>query len=136
METLLTVAVILITLAIIVQAGVLISMYLMSRRVTSKLDLLMTETQRLIVPVESITHNLKTVSDDLAETGKHIQRMTSDVRDTVMHTMDEARHTVIRPIRQYSAIASAIAVGIRTFFAGGTQTTETHTQHERKHPAA
>jgi hypothetical protein len=126
METLLTVAVILITLAIIIQAGVLISMYLMSRRVTSKVDLLMTETQRLMVPVESITHNLKTVSDDLAETGKHVD------------TVDEARHIVIRPIRQYSAIASAIAVGVRTFFSGGTQTTETHTdiQQERKHPAA
>ena len=34
METLLTVAIILTTLAIIVQAGILVSMYLMSRRLT------------------------------------------------------------------------------------------------------
>jgi flagellar basal body-associated protein FliL len=145
MEILLMVAVVVVTIAIVVQAGVLLSMYFMSRRVTDKVDLLMTETQRLMEPVESITRNLKTVSDDLAETGKlahqqmlHIQQMTAEVRDIVMHTVDEARHTVMRPILQYSALASAIAEGVRTFFSRRTQTTETHTdlQQERQHPAA
>ena len=45
---------------------------------------------------------------------------------------NEARGTVMRPIRQYSAIASGIAEGIRTFFAGKRE----ETTIEEEHPAA
>ena len=89
METLLMVAVILTTLAIIVQAGVLISMYLLSRRLTNKADLLMNDSQ-------SITNDLKTVAGNMKETGK------------------TARTMVLRPIREYSAIAMAVAKGLHT----------------------
>jgi len=136
METLLVVAVVLTTLAIIVQAGVLVSMYLLSRRLTDKAELLMNESRRLIAPLESITSNLKTVANDMAETGRiahqeilQIQQMVSEtqqsirtqieeVRSIVTDTVLEARAVVMRPVRQYSAIASAIAEGVRTFFKG------------------
>jgi hypothetical protein len=134
METVLMVAVVLITLAVIAQAGVLLAMYLLSRRVTGRVEVLMNESQKLITPLESITSNLKAVSEDLAETGQiarrqmlHIQSLIGDtreeirlqflhVRERVVDTVEEARETVMRPIRQYSAMASAIAEGIRTFF--------------------
>ena len=90
METLLIVAVILTTLAIIVQAAVLVSMYLLSRRLTNKADLLMDDTQ-------SITSNLKTASNQVAETSR------------------SARRVIMRPVREYSAIAMGIATGLRTF---------------------
>ena len=90
METLLIVAVVLTTLAIIVQAAVLVSMYLLSRRLTNKADLLMDDTQ-------SITSNLKTASNQVAETSK------------------SARRVIMRPIREYSAVAMGIATGLRTF---------------------
>jgi len=156
METLLMVAVVLIALAIVTQAGVLIAMYLMSRRISTKAETLMADTKKLIVPLESITSNLKIISDDLAETGKiarqqvlHVQEIVREaqdsirgqifeVRERVLDTVDEARDMVMRPIRQYSAIASGIAAGIRTFFGGRHQPVETETtfEQERQYPAA
>jgi virulence-associated protein VagC len=136
MQTLLIVAVVVITLAIIAQAGVLLAMYLLSRRLTGKVEGLMEDSRRLMEPLESITNNLKSVSNDLAQTGEiaraqilHIQELIvetrenirmqlGEVRERVLDTVDEACETVMRPIRQYSAIAQAIAEGIRTFFRG------------------
>ena len=108
METLLIVAVILTALAIIVQAGMLVSMYLLSRRLTNKADLLMSDSQ-------SITNNLKTVTSDMKETGR------------------TARTMVLRPIREYSAMALGVAKGVRTFFK--RRKTETDTIKEER-PAA
>jgi hypothetical protein len=136
MQILLTVAVILIALAIIVQAGVLVSMYLMSRKLANKADVLMTASQRLMPPLETITNNLKTTSDHLAESGKiareqvmntqqfvtesqnNIRQQILEVRGMVLDTVDEARTVVMRPVRQYAAIATAVAEGVRTFFSG------------------
>ena len=136
METLLVVAVILTALAIIVQAAVLVSMYLMSRRLSNKADVLMTAGQRLMPHVETITNNLKSASNDLAESGKiareqplHVQRLVTEthqsirdqiveVRERVLEAVDEARTVVMPPLRQYSSLATAIAVGVRTFFKG------------------
>lgn len=113
METLLIVAVVLTALAIIVQAGVLVSMYLMSRKLANKTQLLMDDSRRIMRPVEGITTNVKLMTDDFTVTGKRAQEELHRVLDTVA----EARSTVMRPVRQYSAMASAIAEGLRTFFA-------------------
>jgi len=161
METVLMVAVVVITLAVIAQAGVLLAMYMLSRRLTGKVEVLMNESQKLITPLESITSNLKSVSDDLAETGQiareqmmQIQSLVGDtreeirlqflhVRERVVDTVEEARETVMRPLRQYSAIASAIAEGVRTLFKGTPEqksTTEIEAEREinihRDRPAA
>ena len=159
MQTLLIVAVVVIALAVITQAGVLIAMYLLSRRVTDKVQGLMDESRKLMAPLETITNNLKAVSDDLAETGAlarqqvlHVQGMInetrdnirvqlSEVRERILDTVEDARHTVMRPIRQYSAMATAIAEGIRTFFGKKQQnpTEEIRIEEiriDREHPAA
>src|SRR5262249_37632585 len=106
------------------------------RRISGKAEVLMNESKRFIAPLDSITNNLKTVSDHLAETGKiahgqavqvqsmmnetheNIRTQISDVSDTEMETVHEARSIVMRPVREYSAIASALAAGVRTFFSG------------------
>lgn len=155
MQTLLIVAVVVISLAVITQAGVLVAMYLLSRRVTDRVQVLIDETQRLMTPLESITDNLKAVSNDLAQTGDlareqvlHIQGIIAetranirtqlvDVRERVLDTVDEARVVVMRPIRQYSAIAGAIAEGVRTFFSGRKEEVEIQEIEIREeHPAA
>jgi methyl-accepting chemotaxis protein len=136
MEALLMAAVVVTTLAVVTQAGVLLAMYLLSRRVTGKVEALMDESRRLMAPLESITGDLKALSDDLVHTGEiareqvlkiqqivnetreNIRTQLSDVRERVLDTVDEARETVMRPIRQYSAMALAIAEGVRTFFRG------------------
>ena len=136
METLLMVAVVVIALAVVTQAGVLLAMYLLARRITGKLELLMDESRKLIAPLESITNSLKAVADDLGrtaqiareqvlrvqsivnETRENIRTQLHDVRERVLDTVDEARETVMRPVRHYSAIALAFAEGVRTFFGG------------------
>jgi hypothetical protein len=159
MQTLLIVAVIVISLAVITQAGVLLAMYLLSRRVTDKVQGLIDETQKLMTPLESITINLKAVSNDLAETGElareqvlqiqgiiaetrtNIRTQLMDVRERVLDTVDEAREVVMRPIREYAAIANAIAEGVRTFFRGKkeeveVQEIELREEFREKNPAA
>jgi hypothetical protein len=152
MQILLIVAIVLIAVAVSVQTGVLIAMYLMSRRISEKTEALMNETRG---PLESITGNLKTVTYDLAETGKiaraqaeHIQETLTelrhsvreqigDVRGTVQETVTDARRMILRPLREYSAIGVGIAEGIRTFFFGRKRKeTSTETEPKRKHPAA
>jgi len=135
MDTLLMVAVVLITIAVVAQAGVLIGMYMTSRRLTSKAETLMDDGRRMMAPMETVTSNLKTVSDDLAQAGKiareqavHAQQIVTEthdnirgqlfeVRERIVDTVDEARDVIMRPIRQYSAMASGIAEGLRTFFS-------------------
>jgi hypothetical protein len=162
MNTLLMVAVVLITLAIVVQAGVLVSMYLMSRRVTSNVDSLIAESRKLAAPLESVSSNLKTVSEDLTEVSKaarvQINRMEgllnearetlylqmTDVKDQVVDSFEEARTVVMRPVREWSAIASGIAEGVRTFFRREPEVEEVaeleveveFRQDERQYPAA
>jgi hypothetical protein len=150
METLLMVAVVLIAVAVITQAGVLIGMYLMSRRLTTKAEALMDDSRKLLAPVELITNNLRIVSEDLMEAGKiaheqalemqalavetqtTIRHEIEEVRARVMDTVDEARITVMKPLREYSAIAAGIAEGVRTFFR--RRPAETTIEEER--PAA
>jgi hypothetical protein len=149
MDTLLIVAIVLIALAVIAQTAVLVAMYLMSRRITTKAESLMSESQNVMRLVESVTSNLKAVSQDLTETGKiargqvlNIQDCINETRDTirgqmvevrevVLDTADEARDLVLRPVRHFSALAMGIAVGIRTFLFGRRRTV---TDEER--PAA
>jgi uncharacterized protein YneF (UPF0154 family) len=152
MQILLIVAIVLIALAVSAQTGVLIAMYLMSRRISEKAEALMNETRG---PLESTISNLKTVSYDLAETGKiargqaqHIQETVAEVRDaireqigdvrgTVGDTVTDARRMILRPLREYSAIGVGIAEGIRTFFFGRKRKeAQIETEPKREHPAA
>ena len=157
MQTLLIVAIVVIALAVITQAGVLTAMYLLSRRVTEKVEGLIDESEKLMAPLESITSNLKAVSNDLAQTGElareqvlHIQSLISETGTTIrtqlsevsgriLDTVDEARELVMRPVRQYSAIAAGLAEGIRTFFGGRKQKEEIVIEEieiREEHPAA
>jgi len=135
------VAIVLMTLAVLAQAGVLISMYLMSRRLSLKAESLMDDSRKLMTPLETITGHLRTVSEDMTQAGKiareqalHVQEIVNEahadvrqeiteIRARIHNTVDEARRVAMRPIREYSAIATGIAVGIRTFF-GRKKTTE------------
>ena len=148
METLLMVAVVVITLAVVVQAGVLIAMYLLARRISGKVEVLMEESRKLMAPLQSIAQTLKAVSDDLQhtaqiardqvlhvqtiinETRENVRTQVRDVRERVRNTVDEARETVMRPIRHYSAIALAFAEGVRTFFSRVRgERSKTHEEH-------
>src|SRR5262245_1919044 len=122
MDTLLVVAIVLIALSIIVQAGALLGMFLMSRRLSGRVENLVNETQKLMPTLESITKNLKVVSDDmytssklvrdqvqqlqltLTETRESIQGEISEIRQRIESTLDEARALLMRPVREWSAV--------------------------------
>jgi hypothetical protein len=134
METLLVLAIIIMTVAVVIQAGVLVAMYLLSRRVASNVNGLVSESQKLMTPAEVIANNLKSASDNIAEIGKNAREDVHRVEETLKETGDTLRMTVedvrrhindtaadvhkvvMAPVREWSAIARGIAVGIRTFF--------------------
>jgi ElaB/YqjD/DUF883 family membrane-anchored ribosome-binding protein len=148
MEILLIVAVIVITLAVVAQAGALIAMYLMSRQLSVKAESLMNDSRRLIPPLESVLSNLKTAMEDLTQTAKItreqallIQDIIGEAQDTVRKDIDEVRERVVgkvdkagdvfmRPIREWSAIALGVTEGIRTYFR------RKKTKGDKEYPAA
>ena len=152
MQILLIVAIVVVALGVIAQTGVLIAMYLMSRRISGTAEGLMNDARG---PMESIISNLKTVSNELAETGKitrtqaeHLQDTVTEsqlsirghigeVRGVVMDTVADARRLILRPLREYSAIGVGLAEGVRTFFYGRKRKeAQAETEQKRKHPAA
>jgi hypothetical protein len=133
MDTLLMVAVVLIALAVVAQAGVLVAMYMMSRRLTGKINGLIDDSRTLVGPLQTVSLNLKSTSDEVAQIGKiardqahRIEATIDDTRETIrceieqlkgrVHsTVEEAREKTLRPFRTCAALASAVAEGFRTF---------------------
>ena len=152
METLLVVAVVITALAIVVQAGVLISMFLTAKKLTANVDGLISESKRLIPPLEQIGQNVKAASDDMVVVGKiardqmnHVALMvedthlavteiTSDVSQQVSDTVHHVRKTVTAPLRQASAIRRGVAEALRVLVKGQEETTDRSDYRER--PAA
>lgn len=155
MQTLLVVAIVITTLAVLVQAGVLLAMYLISRRIANNVDGLVTEAYKLSAPLERIATNFRAASDDVVDIGKsareELVRMESMVRETqsavrdeiqelrdrINDTVDDLQQTVMTPVREWSAIATGISTGIRTFFNRSPSKTEIIiVENRRDTPAA
>ena len=135
MDTLLVAAIIITAVAVVAQAGALIAMYLMARRVAENVDGLVKESQKLLVPLNRVTANLQTVSEDLVVMGKdarvelqHVKAIVAEtetiVRDEVQdlrlrlnNTVDEVQNRVTAPLRHWSALCSGVSAGIRHFFS-------------------
>src|SRR5437868_3480215 len=86
METLLIVAIVLTTLAVLTQAGILLAMYLMSRRVVDNVNGLVSEGQKLMVPIERVTTNFKTASESLVDIGKDARTEMTRIQTTLIET--------------------------------------------------
>src|SRR2546430_16832693 len=69
LEGLLTLFVAMTAVAIVVQAGVLVGIYIMSKRLAEQGERFMKETRELMVPVRSIAENLRAASANLVEIG-------------------------------------------------------------------
>src|SRR5205823_2923524 len=131
---LLVVAIIVTAVAVAVQAGVLLAMYLITRRIADNVDGLVNESYKLMAPLERIATNFRATSEDVVQIGKsareELVRMESmlretqtairdevqELRDRVHATVDDLQYTVMRPVREWSAIATGISTGIRSFF--------------------
>ena len=149
METLLAVAIIIIALAIAVQAGVLLAMYLMSKEVATNVEGLLSESKRMLAPLEHVAQNAQSASEDMVAVGKiavdqmnHVALMvedshialaqiTTNVSEQVSKTVEEIRTSVMDPFRRGSAILSGIREGVRVLFKGREEPTD-----NRESPAA
>src|SRR2546422_8788049 len=69
LEGLLTLFVAMTAVAIVTQAGVLIGIYIMSKRLSEQVESFMKETREMMVPVRSIAENLRIASANLVEIG-------------------------------------------------------------------
>jgi len=148
MDTLLMAAIVVTALAVIVQAGVLVAMYLMSRQVAERVDGLVRQTQRLVAPMENVTQNLKSASTDLAAMGKtaraeveHVNEIvadvrhavdgfTTDVRQQVSRGITDVQTTAMKPVQEWSAIAIGVSEGVRVFFGGTPRSRQVPTVRE------
>lgn len=141
MELLLTLFVALTAIAVMTQAGVLVAIYLVSKRHAEQIERFMNETRQLIAPIQGITENLRTASANMVEIGasardqfRRVEGMvaeTSEVLHTQLARLDSATREVVervngtaeviqdavgRPVRDVVAIARGLSRGLEAFF--------------------
>jgi phage-related protein len=155
LEGLLTLFVALTALAIITQAGVLVGIYIMSKRLSEQVDRFMKDTREMMVPVRSIAENLRTASANLVEIGitareqfrrveamvtdtgeaLHVQierfdRVSQSVMDRIDETAEIVQDSVVRPVREVAAMAKGLSRGFGSFFFRSRSTVDQAHQDE------
>ena len=148
MEGLLTLFVALTTIAIITQAGVLVGIYVMSKRLSEQVERFMKDTREMMVPLRSIADNLRTASANLVEIGLsardqfrrveamvtdtgealHMQlerfdRVSQNVIDRINETAEIVQDSVVRPVREVAAVAKGLSRGFGALFFGRGRST-------------
>ena len=133
MEVWLTLFVALAAVAIITQAGVLLAIYVMSKRLSEQVESCMKETREMMVPVRSIAENLRIASANLVEIGLaardqfrdveamvtdtgealHVQierfdHLSQNMMDRINETASIVQDSVVRPAREVAALAKGI----------------------------
>jgi len=148
LEGLLTLFVALTAIAIITQAGVLVGIYIMSKRLSEQVERFMKETREMMVPIRSIAENLRVASANLVEIGLsardqfrrveamvtdtgealHVQlerfdRVSQSVIDRINETAEIVQASVVRPVREVAAVAKGLSRGFGSFFFGRGRST-------------
>ncbi len=148
MEGLLTFFVALTAIAIVTQAGVLVGIYVMSKRLSEQLERFMKDTREMMAPIRSIAENLRTASANLVEIGLsardqfrrveamvtdtgealHIQlerfdRVSQNVIDRINETAEIVQDSVVRPAREVAAVAKGLTRGFGALFFGRSRST-------------
>src|SRR5437660_6818322 len=156
LEGLLTLFVAMTAVAIVVQAGVLVGIYIMSKRLAEQVERFMKETRELMVPVRSIAESLRVASANLVEIGLsardqfrrveamvadtgealHVQlarfdSVSKDLMDRINETADIVQDSVVRPAREVAALAKGLSRGFGAFlFRRSRSTVDRATQDE------
>jgi methyl-accepting chemotaxis protein len=137
LEPLLTLFVGLTALAVLLQAGLLLSIYLMVRRVADQVEGSTKQLGELIPSLRVVTSNLAKVSDDAVEIGnaarrqvervdlligevgqtvegqlEKVDRLSREVTDRVNETVDLVQESIVRPVREVNALARGVGRGI------------------------
>src|SRR5437762_11584159 len=155
MEGLLTLFVALTAIAIITQAGVLVGIYLMSKRLSEQVERFMNETREMMVPVRSIAENLRVASANLVEIGltardqfrrveamvtdtgealhvhlERFDRVSQNVMDRINETAEIVQDSVVRPVREVAAVTQGRTRGLAAFVLGRRSTVDQARQDE------
>src|SRR5215831_17438527 len=155
MEGLLTLFVALTAIAVITQAGVLVGIYLMSKRLSEQVERFMKDTREMMVPVRSIAENLRAASANLVEIGlsardqfrrveamvtdtgealnvqlERFDRVSQNVIDRINETADIVQDSVVRPAREVAAVAKGLSRGLGAFFFRSRSTVDQARQDE------
>jgi len=148
LEGLLTLFVALTAIAIVTQAGVLLGIYVMSKRLSEQVERFMRDTRDMMVPVRSIAENLRIASTNLVEIGlsareqfrrveamvtdtgealnvqlERFDRVSQNVIDRINETADIVQDSVIRPAREIAAVAKGLTRGFGSLFFGRGRST-------------
>jgi hypothetical protein len=140
LEGLLTLFVGLTALAVITQAGVLVAIYMMSKKLSNQVDRFVKDTRDMMVPLKSITENLRTASANVVELGlsareqfhrveamvtdtgevlhtqlDRLDRVSKDVVDRIGETADLVQGSVVRPVREVAALVKGVSKGLEAF---------------------
>jgi hypothetical protein len=127
-------------LAVLGQAVALIAIFVQSKRLSREVGRFMDETRELMVPMKTITENLRVASGNLVEIGVAVRdqfrRVESMITDTglaletqigrfdqvgqdiasrIHHTADVVQDSLLRPVREVSALARGLGRGVETF---------------------
>ena len=155
MEGLLTLFVALTAIAIVTQAGVLVGIYFMSKRLSEQVERFMKDTREMLVPVRSIAENLRTASANLVEIGltardqfrrieamvtdtgealhvhlERFDRVSQNVMDRINETAEIVQDSVVRPVREVAAVTKGLTRGLGAFFFGRRSTVDQARQDE------
>lgn len=140
MEPLLTLFVALTTLAVLLQGGILLSLYLLARRVAEQVEASAVELRELTPSLRVVTGNLVKVSEDAVEIGSAVRdqiervdsligevgqtvegqlekmdRLSREVSERVNETVDVVQDSIVRPVREVSALARGLTRGLEVF---------------------
>lgn len=130
----------LVAIAVVTQAVVLVAIYINSKRLSEQLERFMKETREVMVPVKSITENLRIASGNLVEIAvvareqfRRVETMVAETGEALniqVGRLDEAgrnvvarinettqivQDSVIKPFREVSAIAKGISRAFEAF---------------------
>jgi len=155
LEQLLTLFVALTALAVMTQAGVLVAIYLMSKRTSEQIERFIAETREMMVPMKAITQNLQTASANLVEIGasakeqfrrveamvtdtgemlhtqlERFDRVSQDIVDRINETANIVQNSVIKPVRDVAALARGVSRGFDTLFRRQRSTVDQARQDE------
>lgn len=155
MEALLTLFVALTALAVMTQAGVLVAIYLMSKRLSEQVERFMKDTREMMVPMTTITENLRVASANIVEIGlsareqfrrvegmvtdtgevlnvqlERLDKVTRDVTDRIHATTAIVQESVVRPVREVAALAKGLSSGLAFFLRRQRSTVDQARQDE------
>lgn len=155
METLLTFFVVVTAVAVVVQAFCLVSIMLSFNRLSGRVERFMSEVRELMVPVRSISENLRIASGNLVEIGlsardqfrrveamvtttgealtvqlERFDRVSQNVMDRINETTEIVQESIVRPAREVAALLKGLSGFGSFFFRRGRSTVDQARQDE------